>query len=156
MQKVEDIFFSGTFGGETLSLASASAVIDKYKDKNIVEYFQKIGGYLLKELTQLIDNESLKDYFGVLGHPSWSFLQIKEQQEYTSFEVRTFFEQEMFKRGVLTLGSHNISFSHSKKDIDILLKTYKIVLPLIKKHVEQKDLLENIHGDILQPLFKIR
>ena len=156
MQKVEDIFFSGTFGGETLSLASANAVIDKYKDKKVIEYFYEIGSYLIKELNQLISDESLGGYFGVLGHPSWSFLQIKEQQNYTLFEIRTFFEQEMFKRGVLTLGSHNISFSHSKDDIDILLKVYKVVLPLIKKYIEQENLLENIHGDILQPLFKVR
>ena len=29
MQKVEDIFFSGTFGGETLSLAAANTIINK-------------------------------------------------------------------------------------------------------------------------------
>jgi glutamate-1-semialdehyde 2,1-aminomutase len=156
MKKVGDIFFSGTFAGETLSLAAANAVIDKYKDKDVIDYFHKIGSYLIKELNQLIEYENLGVYFGVLGHPSWSFLQIKEQQNYTSFEIRTFFEQEMFKRGILTLGSHNISFSHSKNDIDILLKVYKAVLPLIKKYIEQEKLLENIHCDILQPLFKVR
>ena len=156
MQKVEDIFFSGTFGGETLSLASANAVIDKYKDKNVIEYFYEIGSYLIKELNQLIADESLGGYFGVLGHPSWSFLQFKEQQNYTLFEIRTFFEQEMFKRRVLILGSHNISFSHSKDDMDVLLKAYKVVLPLIKIYIEQENLLENIHGEILQPLFKVR
>ena len=156
MQKVEDIFFSGTFGGETLSLASANAVIDKYKDKNVIEYFYEVGSYLIKELNQLIADESLEGYFGVLGHPSWSFLQFKEQQNYTLFEIRTFFEQEMFKRRVLILGSHNISFSHSKDDMDVLLKAYKVVLPLIKKYIEQENLLENIHGDILKPLFKVR
>jgi glutamate-1-semialdehyde 2,1-aminomutase len=156
MQKVEDIFFSGTFGGETLSLASANAVIDKYKDKNVIEYFYEIGSYLIKELNQLIADESLEGYFGVLGHPSWSFLQFKEQQNYTLFEIRTFFEQEMFKRRVLILGSHNISFSHSKDDMDVLLKAYKVVLPLIKIYIEQENLLENIHGEILQPLFKVR
>jgi len=156
MKKVEDIFFSGTFAGETLSLASANAVIDKYKDKNVIEYFYEIGSYLIKELNQLIADESLEGYFGVLGHPSWSFLQFKEQQNYTLFEIRTFFEQEMFKRRVLILGSHNISFSHSKDDMDVLLKAYKVVLPLIKKYIEQENLLENIHGDILKPLFKVR
>ena len=65
MQKVEDIFFSGTFGGETLSLASANAVIDKYKDKKIIEYFYEVGSYLIKKLNQLIANESLEGYFAI-------------------------------------------------------------------------------------------
>jgi glutamate-1-semialdehyde 2,1-aminomutase len=62
----------------------------------------------------------------------------------------------MFKRGVLTLGSHNLSFSHSKEDIDKLLDTYQVVLPMVKKRIKQQDLLENIQGDILKPLFKVR
>ena len=62
----------------------------------------------------------------------------------------------MFKRGVLTLGSHNLSFSHTKKNVDRLLDVYREVLPMIKKHIEYDTLLTNINGDILQLLFKIR
>ena len=156
MQKVEDIFFSGTFGGETLSLAAANTVLDKYKTQGITKYFNEIGSYLLENLNILIDNEALNEICWPSGHPSWSFLHIKGQLQYSDFEIKTFFLQEMFKRGILTLGSHNISFSHSKEDIDKLLDTYQVVLPMVKKHIEQQDLLENIHGDILQPLFKVR
>ena len=156
MQKVEDIFFSGTFGGEALSLAAANAVIDKIKIQKVTKYFYEKGSYLLKALNTIIENEELKDIFWTSGHPSWSFLHIKSQLHYSDFEIKTFFLQEMFKRGILTLGSHNLSFSHSKEDIDKLLDTYKVVLPLVKSHIEQKDLLENIQGDILQPLFKVR
>ena len=50
MKKVEDIFFSGTFGGETLSLAAANAVIDKYKNHDVIGHLVKIGKYLMKQL----------------------------------------------------------------------------------------------------------
>jgi len=156
MQKVEDIFFSGTFGGETLSLAAANAVIDKYKDKNVAGYFHEIGSYLIQKLNQLVVNEGLEDYFGILGHSSWSFLHIKEQKKYNAFEIKTFFMQEMLKRGILTMGSHNLSFSHSKVDVDRLIEAYTEVLPMIVLHIKSGDLLENICGDILQPLFKVR
>ena len=62
----------------------------------------------------------------------------------------------MFKRGILILGSHNLSFSHTKEDVDNLLGAYKEVLPMIKNHIDNKNLIENIHGDILQALFKVR
>ena len=156
MQKVEDIFFSGTFGGETLSLAAANAVIEKYQNKNVIKHFDDIGSYLLQQLDRLIDDEELGDIFWTSGHPSWSFLHIKEQENYNSFEIKTFFLQESLKRGVITLGSHNISFSHTKKEIDNLLEVYSKVLPLIKKHIISQNLLENIHGKILKPLFKVR
>jgi len=156
MQKMEDIFFSGTFGGETLSLAAANSVIDKYKKHDITGHFKEIGGYLIKQLQKLIDSEGLSDIFSIAGHPSWNFLQIKQQDSYTTFEIKTLFLQEVFKRGILTLGSHNISFSHTKEDIDKLIAVYAEVLPMIKKHIDNKILLENIQGEILEPLFKVR
>jgi len=156
MQKVEDIFFSGTFGGETLSLAAASSAIDKYKDEKVVDYLVEIGGLLIKEFNKLIQTYELEDIVSISGHQSWNFLLFKEMGKYSSLEVKTFFLQEVLKRGVLTLGSHNLSFAHTKKDIDKLLDVYENVFPLIKSHIENETLLENIHGDILQPLFKVR
>jgi len=156
MQKVEDIFFSGTFGGETLSLAAASKLIDKYKREQVIEHFSEVGSYLLSQLNQLINNKGLGAIFWTSGHPSWSFLHIKEQGKYNTYEIKTFFLQEMFKRGILTLGSHNISFSHTKEIVDQLLDVYTEVLPMVKENIKNQTLLENIQGDILQPLFSVR
>ena len=85
-----------------------------------------------------------------------SFLHIKEQKDYNTFEIKTLFLQEMFKRGILTLGSHNISFSHTKEVVDQLIDVYAEVLPMIEKNIKNQTLLENIQGDVLQPLFKVR
>lgn len=156
MQTVEDIFFSGTFGGETLSLAASNAAIDKYEKQQVIKHFNKVGNYLLENLNKLIDDKELSDVFRTSGNPAWSSLHIKDQEEYSPFEIKTLFLQEVFKRGILTLGSHNLSFAHTIDDINQLLKVYSEVLPMIKKHIKEKTLLENIHGEILKPLFKIR
>jgi glutamate-1-semialdehyde 2,1-aminomutase len=156
MKKVEDIFFSGTFGGETLSLAAANEIINKYKKEKVVDHFYEIGTYLLERLNRIIDNENLGDIFWTSGHPAWSFLHIKEQEKYNSFEIKTFFLQESLKRGVITLGTHNLSFSHTKREIDKLIEVYAEVLPMVKRHVNDQTLLENINGEILEPLFKVR
>jgi len=156
MQKVEDIFFSGTFGGETLSLTATNVIIEKYKTQHVTKHFFEIGTYLLEQLNQLIDSKNLGNIFWISGHPSWSFLHIKEQEKYNTFEIKTFFLQEMFKRGILTLGSHNISFSHTKTDIDKLISVYTEVLPMVEQYIKDGSLLENIHGNILKSLFKVR
>ena len=75
---------------------------------------------------------------------------------HNTFEIKTFFLQEMFKRGFLTLGAHNLSYSHTKNEIDELLEAYADVLPMIKSNIDNQTLLENIHGEILEPLFKVR
>jgi len=156
MKVVEDIFFSGTFGGETLSLAAANAVISKFEEKHVINYLYETGKYLLEQLNGLIADKDLGDIFSTSGHPSWSFLNIKEQEKYSVFEIKTFFLQESFKRKILSLGFHNISFSHTKQDIDSLMAMYSEVLPMIKLHIYNEELLENIHGKILEPLFKVR
>jgi len=156
MQKVEDIFFSGTFGGETLSLAAANAVIDKYKKDNVPKYLNDLGNYLLKKLNQLIINEGLDDIFRTSGHPAWSFLQVKAQDKYTAFEIKTLFLQEMFKSGILILSSHNLNFSHSEEDIDKLISVYSGVLPLIKQSIDDGNLIEQLNCKPLQPLFQVR
>lgn len=156
MEKVKDIFFSGTFGGETLSLAAANMVIDKYKKDSVPKYLNDLGNDLLKKLNQLIINEGLRDVFWTSGHPAWSFLQIKAQDKYTVLEIKTLFLQEMFKRGILMLSSHNLSFSHSKEDIDKLISVYREVLPLIKKSIDNGNLIEQLNCKPLQPLFQVR
>ena len=156
MQAVEDIFFSGTFGGETLSLASANTVIDKYKSHRVPAHFDALGSYLLDHLNKFIQDQNLDSIFWTSGHPAWSFLHIKMQEEYSIFEIKTFFLQEMFKRGILTLGLHNLSLAHTRRDIDQLLLAYSEVLPLTQQYIADGVLLEHIQGDILQPLFKVR
>jgi len=156
MKKVEDVFFSGTFGGETLSLAAANTIIDKYRKENVIEHLNEIGKYLLNQLNLLIKDQNLEEYFSTSGHPSWSFLHIKERDKYNSFEIKTFFLQETLKRGIITLGTHNLSYSHTKKDVDVLIKVYDAVLPMIKHHVNNHTLLENTHCETLKPLFKVR
>ena len=156
MKEVEHIFFSGTFGGETLSLAAANIIIDKHKKQQITKHLFEVGTYLLEELNQLINDKNLNDIFWTSGHPSWSFLHIKEKGKYDFFEIKTFLLQEMLKAGILTLGSHNISFSHTKEDIDQLLVVYQKVLPMVKYHIDNQTLLENIQGEMLEPLFKVR
>ena len=122
----------------------------------VIEHFYEMGVYLLEQLNQLINDQRLSDIFFTSGHPAWSFLHIKEQTEYSVFEIKTFFLQEMFKRGILTLGSHNLSFSHTKREVDKLLEIYAEVLPMIKLYIDNQTLLENIQSDILKPLFKVR
>lgn len=156
MVKMQDIFFSSTFGGETLSLSAANAVIDKYKSQNVAIYLDELGQYLLTALNKLIIDKELKNIFYTSGHPSWSFLNIKEQNKYSVFEIKTFFLQEMFKRGILTLGAHNLSYAHTQKDIEKLLAVYREVLPQIKQVIDNGNLLEKLNCEPLKPLFKVR
>jgi len=156
MNIVEDIFFSGTFGGETLSLAAAKAVLTKLKNKPVVDSLKKNGQLIIDGVKNLISELNLKQIISISGHPSWSFLLFKETSGFTSLEIKTLFIQEVFKRGIYTLGTHNLSYAHNHNDIDALLKCYREVFYLIGKSIDDGSLKEKLECEPLVPLFKVR
>ena len=83
MECVEHIFFSGTFGGESLSLAAAQAVIHKLESHNVLDHIFNIGQILLKNIHSSINNHGLSEYLSVSGHPSWSFLHFQGSDSFT-------------------------------------------------------------------------
>jgi len=156
MKLMEDIFFSGTFGGETLSLAAANVVLDKIANEDIIEKISSTGEKVFSEVQKLIERHQVENIFALKGHPSWSFLTISPINGYVPSQIKTLFLQELFKRGVLNLGTHNISAAHTDKDLETLFKAYDEIFPIIKKNVEDKTLKEALSCDELVPLFQVR
>jgi glutamate-1-semialdehyde 2,1-aminomutase len=155
MRLMEEIFFSFTFGGETLSLAASLATLDKLRHEPVVKTLADRGQQLVDGLKSLIKQTDTAEFLGVSGHPSWSFLTIKDTPRCSMWETKTLMLQEMLERGILTLGSHNISYAHSFSDIQRLLVVYSEVLPVLKQASERgaTDLLECAP---LVPLFRVR
>jgi glutamate-1-semialdehyde 2,1-aminomutase len=156
MKKMEDVFFSGTFGGETLSLAAANAVLDKITRNDILSEIAEKGVWLLNKLDALIKDNQFEEYYSTAGHPSWSFLLISKGINSTDYEMKTLFLQEMFKRGILTLGSHNLSSAHDYDDLEKLISVYEEVLPLLVDADKKGEVQKFLDCSPLIPLFKVR
>ena len=85
-----------------------------------------------------------------------SFFTIGDAPPYSAFELKTLYLEEMFARGILIIGSHNMSYAHSDADVAALLAAYDEVLPILRAAVHQGDLLDRLHCEPLKPLFKVR
>ncbi len=156
MQLMEEIFFSFTFGGETLSLAAAKATLTKLRDQPVLDTIARRGETLLEGLRNVIERHGVSDVFHASGHPSWSFLNIRDARGATAFEIKTLWMQEMLQRGFLSVGTHNISYSHSDADIQALLAAYDEVLPMIGRVLSEGRLRQSLRCEPLVPLFKVR
>lgn len=156
MQLMEEVFFSFTFGGETLSLAAALATMTKLQNEPVIQTMKETGNEILATVQSLIKKYGLEDVFTISGHPAWTFLSIKDTADYTQFEIKTFYMQEMFKRGILILGTHNISYTHSKEDLKQLFTAYDEIFSLLASYMSSNTLLEHIDCEPLEPLFKVR
>jgi len=126
------------------------------RDDDVIEHMHNIGEKILTGVEKLLLKHKANELFEITGHPSWTILTIKDTIDFTSWEIRTLFLQEMFRRGILISGSHNISYSHNEEDVDKLLSVYNEVFPLIVNATSKKTLFDLLEAEVLVPLFKIR
>ena len=156
MKEMENIFFSGTFGGELLSLAAAKTVIQMHLDYEITKDLAAIGENIATNLNKLIVSNGMTSCLTLTGHPTWKFLNWSPTEKYSSSVLKTYFMQEMFKRGVLVLSTHNVSITITEKIISKILSAYDEVLTNMSFNIKNDTILENLLVDPITPLFSVR
>jgi len=156
MKLMEEIFFSFTFGGETLSLVASAATLDKLRRDNVCERIAAQGEKLIAGVSERIVRHGIGEFASVVGHPSWSFLILRDLPGVSQWEIKTLLLQELFARGILSLGSHNLNFAHSDADIARLLAVYDEVFPLLRAGALEGRMSELLRCKPLEPLFKFR
>lgn len=156
MRLMEEIFFSFTFGGETLSLAASLAVLEKIDREPVLATIHRQGEKVRDGLIELIQKHGLEAVCSVAGHPAWTFFVIKDTEAYGMWHLKTLYLQEMFARGILTVGTHNVSYSHSDADVARLLECYDEILIMLKNVVDNRNIEEFLRAKPLEPLFKVR
>ncbi|MCL4723013.1 MAG: aminotransferase class III-fold pyridoxal phosphate-dependent enzyme [Anaerolineae bacterium] len=156
MKLMEEVFFSFTFGGETLSLAAALATLEKLQREPVVETLHLSGETLRLSVEGQIEQHQLGEWLGVSGHPSWTFLTLKDAPDCTTLESKTLLMQELLLRGVLWIGSHNMSYAHAQEDIDQLTAAYDAAFSLLRQAIDSGRPQDYLRCKPLQPLFKVR
>lgn len=156
MRVMEEVFFSFTFGGEALSLAAALATMNKLQREPVIDTLYSRGRQIVDGLAAIVASAGGEDFLGVAGNPTWSFFTMKDCGRYTMWQIKTLFLQEMFERGMLTIGTHNMSYSHTEDDVRRLLQAYAEVVPLMVDAVRKETLESQLRCEPLEPLFKVR
>jgi len=156
MNEMENIFFSGTFGGELLSLASAKATIELYRNIDVCGELNLIGCTLADGLKRIISELELESVIEVSGHPTWLFLLWKSAFGQPVENIKSFFLQEMFNAGVLVLSTHNVSLALKDRDISKVLAAYELVLSKLKDSLLTGTLSLRLKCDPVKNLFTIR
>ncbi len=156
MSLCTDVFFSGTFGGEALSLAACKRVLEFFKANNVVDDFRCKGEKIINGVNSIINDLDMGHVMSVSGHPSWSFVNINGTEKYSSMTLKTYFLQEMFSRGMLMLASHNVNYSHTNEDIQKLLIAYSEVIEKLKYGLVNETIKDDLNCSTLNRLFKVR
>jgi glutamate-1-semialdehyde aminotransferase len=150
----QDVFFFTTFGGEALSLAAVKATIKEMIDKNVSAQLAKQGNKLKVGYNKIADELGM-NYTKCTGFDCRTIITFDgEKSGCNPLEMKSLVQQEMFKRGILWGGFHNMSFSHSDQDIEYTLKVYREVLPILKKAVEENNVKGYLRGEPVGPVFR--
>lgn len=128
MKRMPEISYSGTFFGETLSIAAAIATIDKLAALDVPRYLNTSGAYLRSEINVLLHKH------GVTGIGLYSEVELN-RIKFADKKIQSQFIQEMAKNGVLIIGSHNTCYAHKKPELDRVLKAWDRTLAAIKADV---------------------
>ena len=154
MKFMDKIFYSGTFAGEIVSLSASYETIKfMIKNKSINKNIEN-GLYFKDKFNSIIKKYKLENYISLSGHPSWLFLKITNVNDDLKKKIKGIIMQQLIYNKVLFIGSFNINYSHTKNDIDYLLKIIEKTVILIS--INFKNLGKILYIKLPKTLFKIR
>ena len=156
MKEMEEIFFSGTFGGETLSLAAAIAVIDKMRREPVIDTLWQRGTTLATAVKTAIAHAGMADVMTLSGLPPWTVITFRDHPNARADAVKTLFIREMIKAGTLINSSHNVCYSLSENDLDVVTSGYARALALVSEEIRSGDLESRLGSSIVRPVFSVR
>jgi glutamate-1-semialdehyde 2,1-aminomutase/spore coat polysaccharide biosynthesis protein SpsF len=154
MKTFEETFFSFTFGGEALSLAAAEATMKEIAEGNVIAHLWE-QGQRLKDGTEVLAREfGLERRVTCVGLPPRTVVQFYDESGRESLLIKSLFQQECLKRGVLFSGGHNICFSHTTEDIDYTLRVYRTAMEIVNEAIRHHQVNERLEGSPIQAVFR--
>ncbi len=114
------VFFSGTFFGDTLSIAAALATIKKMEKEHVITHLHDVGNKIRSDIS----------------HRSGASLEFSGMNplvkiKFKDADIQGLFTQEMAQQGVLCLNANCVSYAIKEPEIQRILKAYKHTLDLI-------------------------
>ncbi len=157
MKKVEDIFFSGTFGGECLSLAAAIATIDKLQRIDGVAKVQRFGAAVKEGVARQISNYSLSDRIEIAGPDWWPMLRVHGVAGVSEQLLTSLLRQELVAEGLLQCATFNLCAAHAEEGVlDAVMLQWSAALERLGQHLVLPDPHAALLGAPIEPVFKVR
>lgn len=152
-----NIFYSGTMFGETLSLAASLATIKKMQRENVIQHLWKVGADISLEMDKLLDKHGLNEVIKVSGEFPRRFVTFHDDVTATSNQIRTLFMQSMIEHGVLIIGSNNVSYSIKEPEMKRIFSAYDATFELIRCGLDMNGIKDMIGEEaaVVSPLRKV-
>lgn len=156
MDELKEVFVSGTFAGETLSLAAAITVIDKMKKESVMDHFWRIGLELSNRVEERLKEYELGSVISLHGYAPWKILQFSPYKKISANFIKSFFIREMIKNGVLIISSHNINYAQGEAEIEKIERAYRITFERLSDAIKKEQVCSSLGDKLILPAFSVR
>ena len=155
MKLMEDIFYSGTFGGEALSLAASIATIDKLIASNAVDHINDVGARLRDMISGILEEYGLDKRYGVAG-PTWkpAIKQLDTAEGDTT--ALSLLRQELIASGILMGSNINICLAHDEVAVEEAGERWRRACEAIASAYNDPEPARHLRGKPVRPLFQVR
>lgn len=156
MARMEDIFFSATFGGEALSLAAAKATIDKLERDRVVPRLKALGTSLSQQANAAIERAGMSGVLAVTDVDWWPRLNpVKPPVD--PWLLVSLMRQEFVARGLLLGASFNLCLAHDDQAVvSETLGSFEAALGAVRDALDSPDPAARLRGAMVQPTFSVR
>ncbi|HVE17013.1 MAG TPA: aminotransferase class III-fold pyridoxal phosphate-dependent enzyme, partial [Chthoniobacterales bacterium] len=156
MRIFDEIFFSFTLGGEVASLAAAMKVLDILEGTDALARLTANGRRLQDGVNAFAKSAGLSDRIVCTGRPVWSLIKFLGPDGTPDLILRSLFQQETIKRGVLLLTTHNMSASHDEAAVEQVLQAYAAVFKTLAIWLADPEPARFLEGPPVQLVFRVR
>lgn len=154
MNTFDDVFFSFTFGGEAVSLAAAKATLNEINEKAVIAHLWEMGRRLNDGFKVLANEFGVDRFMRTSGLAPRTVIGFFDDSGRESLLVKSLFQQECLKRGVLFSGGQNICFSHSAADIEQTLRVYRSAMEIVGAAIRHGKVCEKLEGEPVRSVFR--
>lgn len=143
---------STTHGAENYSLAAARACLTIYRQEPVISHIWSIGRRLIDGLNEAAREMGVGDRFEAFGYPCRPEYRCLDAAGEASLPLRTLFNQEMVRRGVL-LPYIVPSYAHQEEDVDRSVGAAREAFAVYARAIEDGwELL--LEGPPVKPVFR--
>jgi len=134
MEPPNNIFYSGTFQGECLSIAAAIACIDKLERENVVEKIRQQQVNLNGEIFRLaLKHDVPVECHYLQGLTRCSF---RDTEDASGGQIANVFRETAAKNGVLIINSNNLGWMHRENEIKRVVRAYDEAFQAISRAMQ--------------------
>ena len=156
MTLFEEVFFSGTFSGELVSISAALATIKALEKRDTLNHIDQMGTRLKDGYNEIVDSFDMKHITKMIGYGWWPEYIFYDEHGKGSLEIQSLFQQEIVRRGILSRSGIFLCGSHQEDHIEKTLAIFKEALMVVFEAIKSNNVLNWLDGEVLVPVIRAK